>query len=148
LPNTLPSDRESLFYFNVQEIPQREASDNNQLNIALRTRIKVFYRPAELNNTLLDSLQHLQWSIRKIDGHAHLIVNNPSPFHVSFVRIELSAHEQTVSLKDTSMALPLTTQTYELDGFKPGQDMKVQFSVITDFGGYTPPMTLPVALDL
>ncbi|WP_278940016.1 fimbrial biogenesis chaperone [Pseudomonas helleri] len=148
LPNTLPSDRESLFYFNVQEIPQREASDNNQLNIALRTRIKVFYRPAELNSTLLDSLQHLQWSVRKVDGHARLIVNNPGPFHVSFVRIELSADEQTVSLKDTSMALPLTTQLYELDGFKPGPDMKVHFSVITDFGGYTPPMTLPVALDL
>lgn len=148
LPNTLPTDRESLFYFNVQEIPQREASEENQLNIALRSRIKVFYRPVGINSTLLDSLQHLQWSIRTIDGHVRLVVNNPSPFHVSFVRIELSAPGQTVSLKDTSMALPLATQVYELDGFKPGQEIKVHFSVITDFGGYTPPMTLPVVLDL
>jgi len=48
LPNSLPSDRESLFYFNVQEIPQAEASDGNVLNIALRTRLKLFYRPAQL----------------------------------------------------------------------------------------------------
>ena len=148
LPNTLPTDRESLFYFNVQEIPQREASEANQLNIAMRTRIKLFYRPAELKSTLLDSLHALEWSIRKIDGHARLVVNNPSPFHISFVRIELSANGKIVNLKDTSMALPLATQVYELDGFKPRSEMKVSFSVITDFGGYTTPMTQPVALNL
>lgn len=29
LPNTLPTDRESLFYFNVQEIPQADTSHAN-----------------------------------------------------------------------------------------------------------------------
>lgn len=37
LPNTLPHDRESLFFFNVQEIPQVSSDTGNQLNIALRT---------------------------------------------------------------------------------------------------------------
>ncbi|MDM3762337.1 fimbria/pilus periplasmic chaperone, partial [Proteus mirabilis] len=40
----LPLDRESVFYFNLSEIPPR--SDNpNVLQIALETRIKLFYRP-------------------------------------------------------------------------------------------------------
>lgn len=147
LPNTLPNDRESLFYFNVQELPPLEAVPNNQLNIALRTRIKLFYRPVEIKSNPLDRLRDLRWSVQNIDGKSRLLVTNPSPFHVSFVRIELKANGQTVRLKDTPMAEPMTTQHFELDGFKPTPGMQVNFSVITDYGGFTAPMTLPVGLD-
>ena len=147
LPNTLPRDRESLFYFNVQELPQLEVGDTNQLNIALRTRIKLFYRPAEIKSNPLDRLQDLRWSIQHIDGKPRLVVTNPSPFHVSFTRIELLANGETVTLKDTPMAEPMTSQHFELDGLKPVPGMQVNFSVITDYGGFTTPMTLPVGLD-
>ena len=40
----LPQDRESLFYFNLREIPPRSKTPNT-LQIALQTRIKLFYRP-------------------------------------------------------------------------------------------------------
>jgi chaperone protein EcpD len=148
LPNTLPKDRESLFYFNVQEIPQLEPNQGNQLNIALRTRIKLFYRPVELKTNALDSLKELSWSVKKIEGQSRLVVTNPTPFHVSFVRIELSANGQKANLNDTPMALPLASQTFELDGLKPSPGMQVSFSVITDYGGFTTPMTVPVSLDL
>lgn len=46
------------------------------------------------------------------------------------------------------MSRPLDIQTYELDGFKPTAGMQVTFSTINDFGAFTAPMTLPVALDL
>ena len=148
LPHTLPKDRESLFYFNVQELPQREGADINQLNISLRTRIKLFYRPVEIKRNALDALKDLSWSVKKIDGQSRLVLNNPTPFHVSFVRIELNANGESVSLKDTPMSLPLESRSYELDGFKPRPGMQVSFSVITDYGGYTDPMTLPVQFDL
>ena len=48
--NSLPQDRESLFYFNLREIPPRTDKPNT-LQIALQTRIKLFYRPAALMNT-------------------------------------------------------------------------------------------------
>ncbi|ELX9910851.1 TPA: fimbria/pilus periplasmic chaperone, partial [Escherichia coli] len=41
----LPQDRESLFYFNLREIPPR-SEKANVLQIALQTKIKLFYRPA------------------------------------------------------------------------------------------------------
>ncbi len=41
LPNKLPKDRETLFYLNVQEIPEATPGDVNVLNIALRTRLKL-----------------------------------------------------------------------------------------------------------
>ena len=40
----LPQDRETVFYFNLREIPPR-SDKANTLQIALQTRIKLFYRP-------------------------------------------------------------------------------------------------------
>lgn len=40
LPNDLPKDRESLFFFNLQEIPQANDKPDNVLNIALRTPVR------------------------------------------------------------------------------------------------------------
>ena len=46
----LPQDRESVFYFNLREIPPR-SNKPNVLQIALQTRIKLFYRPASITRT-------------------------------------------------------------------------------------------------
>lgn len=40
----LPADRESLFYFNVREIPPR-SEQKNVMQIAMQSRIKIFWRP-------------------------------------------------------------------------------------------------------
>lgn len=46
LPNTLPQDRESLFYLNVIDIPpDNPARSGNLLKLAMQNRIKLFYRP-------------------------------------------------------------------------------------------------------
>ncbi len=45
--NKLPADRESAFDFNVREIPPK-SNKPNTLQIALQTRIKLFWRPKVL----------------------------------------------------------------------------------------------------
>ena len=52
--NKLPADRESVFYFNVREIPPK-SNKANTLQIALQTRIKLFWRPKALENTSMKS---------------------------------------------------------------------------------------------
>lgn len=145
LPNTLPRDRESLFYFNVQEIPQVESVAENQLNFALRTRIKFFYRPQELKDNPTDRLKDLRWSIQQEAGQGYLQVDNPSPFHVSFIRIDIISNGQTTALDNTAMLAPLSSQRYALQDVKPGQAPQVTFSTINDYGGFTTPLTLPVS---
>lgn len=54
--NKLPADRESMFYFNVREIPPK-SNKPNTLQIALQTRIKLFWRPKALEKVL--SLIHI-----------------------------------------------------------------------------------------
>jgi chaperone protein EcpD len=145
LPHQLPDDRESVFYFNVQEIPQTTNSEGGVLNIALRTRIKLFYRPALIKNNPQTRLKELQWSIKNNQGKLALEVYNPTPYFVSFIRLDISSNGYTQSPKNPAMAAPLSRQVYPLNNIKLGADTQVLFSTINDYGGYSPPLTAPVA---
>ncbi len=48
--NQLPQDRESLFWMNVKAIPSMDKSklSDNTLQLAIISRIKLYYRPAKL----------------------------------------------------------------------------------------------------
>ena len=77
---TLPTDKESLFLLNVKAIPAKSAEQSNQnvLQIALKTTIKLFYRPAGLQGSLEDAVKNLQW---RAEG-GKLTVHNSSGFNV------------------------------------------------------------------
>lgn len=146
LPNNLPADRESLFYFNIQEIPQVESTQGNALNIALRMRIKMFYRPSAIKDSPMARLKDLQWSIKTIAGKAQLQVHNPTPFHYTFISLNVQQKNAAQQLKNPPMAAPFSTQTYALNELKAGPDMQVVFSIINDYGGYSPDSTLPLSI--
>ncbi|WP_460123375.1 fimbrial biogenesis chaperone [Pseudomonas sp. S2_C03] len=144
LPNALPTDRESLFYFNVQEIPQAQDTDGNVLNIALRTRIKLFYRPVQLKDNPMSRLKDLEWSVRQVGGQVHLVVHNPTPFHVSFTRVDVSGNGQKQAVQNPAMVEPMKQQHFVLDTIRPSQGLQVTFSAINDFGGFSTPLSVPV----
>lgn len=76
----LPGDRESLFFINVKAIPavSPEQHSQNVLQIALKTTIKLFYRPEHLKGSLKEAVDQLQWRVD--DGK--LSVRNRSGFNV------------------------------------------------------------------
>jgi chaperone protein EcpD len=144
LPNELPADRESLFYFNVQEIPQIDPAHKNVLAIALRTRIKMFYRPTALKSGPAHQQNALSWSLVRADGKTRLVVDNPTPYHVTFsgVRLLAKADQQTITTLD--MVPPLGRQYFEVPRQLQGP-LQVEFTTLNDYGGNSPPLTLPVA---
>jgi P pilus assembly chaperone PapD len=144
LPNDLPGDRESLFFFNAQEIPEAGAEQSNQLTIALRTRLKLFYRPKGLKGSLLESLPKLTFSRVQGNGQAVLQVHNPSPFHVTFASLRLTVAGKSVELDDKAMVKPFSSQDYTLPTDLPAREMTVNWSVITDHGGITTPARTPL----
>ncbi|PCE31208.1 pilus assembly protein [Burkholderia ubonensis subsp. mesacidophila] len=102
----LPTDRESLFWLNVQEIPPQPANaeDTNLLQLAFRTRIKLFFRPAALQDGPSGEL--LKWKVvHDGKGQSVLRVDNPSPYYVSFSRVELKAGDKEIRF-DPSMVAP------------------------------------------
>lgn len=104
----LPSDRESLLYFSLLDIPPKpeKAEGQNLLQFAIRTRIKLFYRPAGLPGHARDAAAGLQWHA---EGQA-LQVYNPSAYHVTFNRLTL-ADGQSIDVETVApgerLSLPL-----------------------------------------
>ncbi|HFL7942020.1 TPA: molecular chaperone [Pseudomonas putida] len=140
LPNKLPQDRETLFYFNVQEIPELNPEDVNVLNIGLRTRLKLFYRPSELKDRPDDRIGDLKWSVRQGLGRVQLVVDNPTPYHYTFGRLEVSTAGTTEAIQAMAMAPPFGQQVYDLARIKSVNALQLTFTTINDYGVATPAM--------
>lgn len=84
----LPDDQESLFYFNLLDIPPKptDSTGKNLLQFAVRTRVKLFYRPVGLSGNARDAAAALVW--RAVPGGL-LEVHNPSAYHVTLSRLTL-----------------------------------------------------------
>ncbi|MGG7779872.1 fimbria/pilus periplasmic chaperone [Klebsiella aerogenes] len=78
----LPQDRESLYYFNLREIPPKSKKPNT-LQLALQTRIKFFYRPDALKISSAD--KPFQEKITLTRSGNSFVVNNPTPYYVTLI---------------------------------------------------------------
>ncbi|MTD38239.1 fimbria/pilus periplasmic chaperone [Erwinia sp. CPCC 100877] len=80
----LPQDRESVFWFNLLEIPpvNDAVSDTNRLELAFRTRIKIFYRPKVLKSSGTQEVNNIKWEM--LSPARGIKVINPTPYYLSF----------------------------------------------------------------
>ncbi|WMD19942.1 molecular chaperone [Achromobacter seleniivolatilans] len=124
--NTLPQDKESVFWLNVQEVPEASQSAGS-LQVAVLQRIKIFFRPAGLKGNAADSPAALQWRIAPAAGKSTIHVSNPTPFHVSMTNITIGSGKSTPS----TMIAPGETIRLPVEG----ASSNVTFSNINDFGG-------------
>ncbi|MGX2974182.1 fimbria/pilus periplasmic chaperone [Ursidibacter arcticus] len=122
----LPKDRESIFYLNVLDIPPKpqkgEIETNNYLQIALRSRIKLFYRPI-LTMQPSEAYQAVQWQTTA----GNLKINNPTPYFITFSSVKVNNQ----SLNNVGMIAPFSSKELK-NKVKAGQ--KVHWAVINDFG--------------
>ncbi|TKK37751.1 molecular chaperone [Pseudomonas fluorescens] len=135
----LPTDKESLFWLVVQEIPQKAKSDN-VLQIALRQRVKLFYRPANLSDTAASAAESLQWKLVEQGGKTALSVFNPSAYHVSFSGRTVKLHTGKETGVYTAAMEMLAPKESRLVAIKSAQVLKaravtLQFDSINDYGG-------------
>lgn len=75
----LPADRESLFYFNVREVPPK-ATQPNVMQMATQSRIKLFYRPAAIADLPRIPFQEQMQVTRSA---ATLTLSNPTPYFIT-----------------------------------------------------------------
>ncbi|RTP97307.1 molecular chaperone [Enterobacter sp. WCHEn045836] len=76
----LPQDRETLYYFNLREIPPK-SNKPNTLQIALQTRIKMFYRPTAIAINKNAMPPQEQITLRR-EGNSY-VVNNPTAYYIT-----------------------------------------------------------------
>lgn len=129
----MPTDKESVVWLNVQEIPQA-SKEKNTLQLAVRQRIKVFFRPPGLATKAYLAPKQLLWQIGEQEGHALLKITNPGLYHVSMSDITLQFGATTEHPVDTMMIAPGETKSFTLKGTKNANYSTLTFSSINDYG--------------
>ncbi|KHK52832.1 hypothetical protein PI87_18735 [Ralstonia sp. A12] len=135
----LPTDKESLFWVNVLEVPPKADNKDgrNRLQFAFRTRIKLFFRPAKLAGDVDQAADKLTWKLMPAEAGKALAlqVTNSTPYHVNFARVGIDVNGKTLD-GDGGMVAPGQSATLPLKDVThtPSGDIKADFTVITDYG--------------
>lgn len=123
----LPQDRESVYWINVKAIPSidKESLENqNVLQLAVLSRIKLFVRPAALTKSPEEYFKSLTFS--KKDGGIE--AENPSPYYMSMVN---------VSVNSTQLANVMVAP-YEKKMISNVTGKTISYQLINDYGGLVP----------
>lgn len=124
--NKLPQDRESLFYFNLREIPPK-SDKPNVLQIALQTKIKLFYRPESIK-TKPDEVWQNKIVLHKEKGHYR--IENPTPYYVTIVGFAGSKNDLSKANFDSIMIAPKSTEKIKSVSYSTPW-----MTYINDYGG-------------
>jgi chaperone protein EcpD len=132
----LPADRESLFWFNTLEVPAMpDAATPAYMQIAIRSRLKLFYRPASLEGGSQDAAEKITWSMARDKSGPALRGDNPTPFHISLGKVRLN-NGGSIHEADVGMIPPFGSALFGLKTApRPAPAAKVDFGWISDFGG-------------
>ncbi|TLG90793.1 hypothetical protein FEM54_16050 [Pseudomonas edaphica] len=137
----LPQDKESLFWLNVLEIPPTSASGaETEMQLAFRSRIKIFFRPPNLAGTAMDSPKQLRWQVKQSSSGWVLEGHNPTPYFITLTKAGIVVNGKSYHGENGEMLSPggrVMFPLKELSG-KPGSDVQVDFISINDFGGGDP----------
>ncbi|NIY47841.1 molecular chaperone [Cedecea colo] len=129
LEDVLPGDRESLFFLNVKSIPGGTL-DSNTLQIAIRNRLKLIYRPTLLQKNSPESqTQQLKWVL----SGSQLQVKNPTPYYQNFMFVNLDGKD--VDLKEKNFVAPFSNAHFDVPA---ASGKKVSWKIISDYGSIGP----------
>ena len=128
--NGLATDRESQFWINIQEIPPKPEVENT-LQLAVRSKIKLFYRPKSVELELSDAVKQLRWYV---EGNT-LKLENKSPLFVTIGDLKLNNETQPVANMNHDMVAPFKT----IDVLKnlPKNLSSISYTYINEYGGNT-----------
>jgi P pilus assembly chaperone PapD len=133
----LPSDRESLFWVNILEVPPKPKADEdlNKLQLAFRYRLKLFYRPNGLPGSADAAPGKLTWR-RTTDGG--LSASNPTPFHVTLNDVRVNIGDSDVLVEPFAIPPLGTVTAISPQPLSAGRELRVEYKSINDYGGFVP----------
>ncbi|OKP27089.1 fimbrial biogenesis chaperone [Serratia fonticola] len=121
----LPEDKESLFWLSIKSIPSTVKDESkNTLQIAVKTRIKLIYRPKNLKGTPEEVTDKLIW---QRNGNT-LQVTNPTSFYMNFQQVKVTGKE----VKEATYVAPGDTARFTLPAGATGNS--VSWMIISDYG--------------
>lgn len=122
----LPQDRESLFFFNLREIPPK-SDKANVLQIALQTKIKLFYRPDSIKSKMNEVWQDRLVLHKSTGGYR---IENPTPYFVTIIGVGDSETKAKTGKFDAVMISPKSDAKVTVP-----HSANVWLTYINDYGG-------------
>ncbi|EOU7800719.1 fimbrial chaperone [Escherichia coli] len=130
--SSLPTDRESLFWLNVQEVPPKpdvKESRGSVLAIAMNSRVKLIYRPSALKNGRENAEKKLT-----IEQRGDITwVKTPTPYYMAIVGVQTNGRELKLSDKVTKELTLLAPFSSVSLGVSARGSLKI--AAINDWGG-------------
>ncbi|MCO7512223.1 fimbria/pilus periplasmic chaperone [Serratia fonticola] len=132
----LPQDRESLFWFNALEIPPVSAEqDRSSLQIAVRSRLKLFYRPKNLVGEAADASNQVNWGVTPLAKGGYVLRgNNPTSYYITYRQLVLQMGNKNYNL-GSGMIAPFSSEDFNIKGMHnhSGQ-FQLTYQPMTDYG--------------
>ena len=128
---SLPQDRESVYWLNIYQIPpntETQHKGEKKVVLPLKIRMKVFVRPEKIGELQENDAQKLQFSIDREPGNKTLLIQNPTPWHLT-----LSSLRSGKTALPGVMVAPFTSERVDIPADKTLAD-KVEYDVINDNG--------------
>lgn len=123
---SLANDRETLYWMDIKAIPTAENKEGkNTFQLAVKTRMKLIYRPEALKGVPEDVAKNITW---KIQGD-QLQVFNPTPFYMNFQEVSLNGND----IASATYVAPMSHASFGLPPEVTGNN--VRWSIINDYGG-------------
>ncbi|EPS0030366.1 fimbria/pilus periplasmic chaperone [Escherichia albertii] len=128
MPNRLPTNKESIFYLNILDIPPNSPEDEgkNALKFAMQNRIKLFYRPVGVASVNKETFKKL----RVNNSSNGLVIKNGSANWVTIS--DVKANSVKVNY-ETIMIAPQESQRVDVKNHNANS---WQLTIIDDHGNY------------
>lgn len=123
----LATDRETLFYFNVREVPPKSEM-TNVVQIAIQNRVKLFYRPTAIK---ADYNEIWQEKLQLSKQGESLKIHNPTPYYITLGYLSQDNRGNFPGF-DSLMIAPFGTEIAKTPGYS-GNRYSVGY--MDDFGG-------------
>lgn len=139
---SLPQDRESLFWLNLYEIPPEKKEKgqlaSDLLMLMMNTQLKIFYRPEGLILTPEQAVKKLSFRLLHEGENWFVECHNPGPLHISFTSIMLlnGKQEQDVRQEADMMVPPFSKRRYPVSALSgpPAENGRIRFHYLDDNG--------------
>ncbi|MEQ4924176.1 fimbrial biogenesis chaperone [Proteus hauseri] len=123
---SLPQDRESVFYYNLREVPPK-SEEANVLQIALQSRVKLFYRPAGILPQADSMWFHSVTLTPSAKGYT---VNNVTPFYLTVIGLASTQKTAETGAFDVVMIPPKSDHEFAM-----AKTTVPYMTIINDYGG-------------
>lgn len=141
ISDNLPSDRESVFWINFLDVPQKsDNGDQNLMQLSIRNRLKFFYRPKNLPTSVSDAYKLVKFSLTQNASSYKIIIDNPTPYHITIANLDVKSIDgkithASMNSKNDFMVSPFGKKELVLKKKIPSSnEVRIHYSFVNDFG--------------